>query len=83
MGHRAYNRLQDAPGPIDLAVIALPPEACVEAMQDCAAARVWAALVLSAGFAEVGPEGRALQEAILAAARAGNVRIIGPNCLRR
>lgn len=51
MGRPAYARLQDAPGPIDLAVIALPPEACVEAMHDCAAAGVRAALVLSAGCA--------------------------------
>lgn len=80
MGRPAYARLSDAPGPIDLAVIALPPEACVEAMHDCAAAQVQTALVLSAGFAEVGPQGRALQEAMLAEARAGNVRIIGPNC---
>ncbi|MFN8456187.1 MAG: acetate--CoA ligase family protein [Anaerolineae bacterium] len=80
MGRPAYARLSDAPGPIDLAVIALPPEACVEAMHDCAAARVRTALVLSAGFAEVGPEGRALQDAMLAEARTGNVRLIGPNC---
>lgn len=80
MGRPSYARLQDAPRPIDLAVIALPPEACVEAMQDCVEVGVRAALVLSAGFAEVGPEGRALQEAMLTTARAGKVRIIGPNC---
>lgn len=80
MGHAAYARVQDAPGPIDLAVIALPPEACVDAMRDCAAAGARAALVLSGGFAEVGPAGHALQEAMLAAARAGGVRLIGPNC---
>lgn len=80
MGRPAYPRLQDAPGPVDLAVIALPPEACVEAMRDCAQVGVRVALVLSAGFAEVGPQGRALQEALVAAARAGGVRLIGPNC---
>jgi acetyltransferase len=80
MGYPAKARLQDAPQPIDLAVIALPPEACVAAMRDCAEVGVGAALVLSAGFAEVGDEGRALQEAMLAEARAGKVRIIGPNC---
>jgi acetyltransferase len=80
MGYRAYARLSEAPGPIDLAVVALSPQACAEALRDCAAAGVKAALVLSAGFAEVGPEGRALQEAMLAEARAGQVRLVGPNC---
>jgi acetate---CoA ligase (ADP-forming) len=80
MGHRAYPRLQDAPGSVDLAVIALPPEACVEAMRDCAEAGAKIALVLSGGFAEVGPEGVARQQAMLEVARKGGVRLIGPNC---
>jgi acyl-CoA synthetase (NDP forming) len=80
MGHRAYPRLQDVPGQIDLAVIALPTEACAEAMRDCANVGATAALVLSGGFAEVGSEGQARQEALLEAARAGGVRLIGPNC---
>src|SRR5690348_12333652 len=80
MGHRAYPRLQDISGQVDLAVIALPPEACVEAMRDCAQAGAKIALVLSGGFAEVGPEGYVRQEALLEAARAGGVRLIGPNC---
>src|ERR1700730_10229449 len=80
LGHAAYPRVQDAPEPVDLAVVAVPPEACVEAMQDCARAGAKVALVLSGGFAEVGPEGQARQQAMLEAARAGGVRIIGPNC---
>ncbi|HKF37776.1 MAG TPA: acetate--CoA ligase family protein [Ktedonobacteraceae bacterium] len=80
MGHQAYPRLQDIPVQIDLAVIALPTEACAQAMRDCAKAGAKAALVLSGGFAEVGPEGQARQEALLEAARAGGVRLIGPNC---
>ena len=80
MGHRAYPRLQDVPTSVDLAVIALPPEASVEAMRDCAQAGAKTALVLSGGFAEVGPEGQSRQEALLEAARTGGVRLIGPNC---
>ena len=80
MGQRAYPRLQDVPGQVDLAVIALPTEACAEAMRDCANVGATAALVLSGGFAEVGSEGQARQEALLEAARAGGVRLIGPNC---
>jgi acetate---CoA ligase (ADP-forming) len=80
MGYQAYPRLQDVPGQVDLAVIALPTEACAEAMRDCANVGATAALVLSGGFAEVGSEGQARQEALLEAARAGGVRLIGPNC---
>jgi acetate---CoA ligase (ADP-forming) len=80
MGQQAYPRLQDIPGQVDLAVIALPTEACVEAMHDCADAGAKTALVLSGGFAEVGSEGQARQNALLEAARAGGVRLIGPNC---
>src|SRR6266568_3097576 len=80
MGHQAYPRLLDVPGQVDLAVIALPTEACVEAMRDCAKIGAKAALVLSGGFAEVGPDGQARQEALIEAASAGGVRLIGPNC---
>lgn len=80
LGQRAYARLRDVPGQVDLAVIALPTEACVEAMHDCAGVGAKTALVLSGGFAEVGSEGQARQNALLEAARAGGVRLIGPNC---
>jgi len=80
MGYRAYPLLQDVPEPVDLAAIALPPELCVEAMRDCARSGAGVALVLSGGFAETGPEGQKRQDAMLEAARAGGVRLIGPNC---
>lgn len=80
MGHRAYARLRDVPEVVDLAAIALPPELCVEAMRDCAEAGARTALVLSGGFAETGPDGQKRQDEMLEAARAGGVRLIGPNC---
>ncbi len=80
MGYRAYPRIQDAPDAVDLAVVALPPESCVQAMRDCAEAGVNVALVLSGGFAEVGAEGAARQQAMLEIAQQGGVRLIGPNC---
>ncbi|MBE3558084.1 MAG: acetate--CoA ligase family protein [Ktedonobacteraceae bacterium] len=80
MGCRVYPHLQAVPEPVDLAIIALPPERCVAAMQECAQVGVRTALVLSGGFAETGPQGQQRQEALLAAARAGGVRLVGPNC---
>ena len=67
------------PEPIDLAVIATPAPTVPALVADCAARGVPAAIVISAGFSELGAEGRAL-EAKIRAAR-GKMRIIGPNCL--
>jgi acetyltransferase len=80
LGRPAYPQIQDAPGPIDLALLALPAGACVEAMADCAEARVGVALVVSGGFAEIGKEGKALQDAMIEIARGAKIRVIGPNC---
>jgi acyl-CoA synthetase (NDP forming)/GNAT superfamily N-acetyltransferase len=66
---------------IDLAIIAVPAEHVVEIVEQCARAGVRSVLVLSAGFAEMGPEGRARQQQLLEAARRGGMRLIGPNCL--
>src|SRR5438132_14429777 len=59
MGHQPYPRLQDVPGQIDLAVIALPRQGCVEAMHDCARVAAKAAAALRGGFAEAGRRGGA------------------------
>jgi acyl-CoA synthetase (NDP forming) len=79
-GQVAYADLRDVPGEVDLAVIATPA-ATVPAIIGAAADKgVRAAVVLSAGFAETGNEGAKLQADAVAAARAGGVRLVGPNC---
>lgn len=80
-GRRAYKRLRDVPGDVDLAVAAVPARAVPGVVRDAAAAGVGAVVVLSGGFAETGAEGAELQARVVAAARAGGVRIVGPNCL--
>ena len=85
-GRRAYKRLRDGPGGVDLAVAAVPARAVPAAgvpgvVEDAAAAGAGAVVVLSGGFAETGPEGTELQDRVVAAARRGDVRIVGPNCL--
>ena len=80
LGLRAYASVTAVPGPIDLAVIVTPAAATVRVIEDCAAAKVTVAIVLSGGFAEVGAEGAALEAAIARTARAGGLRLIGPNC---
>jgi acetyltransferase len=80
-GQPAYARLSQLPQPPDLAVIVTPARTVTEIIEGAGAAGVKAAVVLSSGFAETGAEGRALQEAVLAAAKRGGVRLLGPNCL--
>jgi acyl-CoA synthetase (NDP forming) len=80
MGRRVYPSVRDVPAPVDLALVAVPTDAVLPAIEECVLARTKAAIILSGGFAEVGEEGRALQDRVSAAARAGGVRLIGPNC---
>jgi acetyltransferase len=80
-GQRAYARLQDLPHAPDLAVVVTPAHAVERVVEDAAEAGVKAAVILTSGFGEAGAEGRALQARVLAAARRGGVRLLGPNCL--
>jgi acetyltransferase len=80
-GQRAYASLRDIPGAVDLAVVAVPAAAALEVLRDAVAAGVGAVVLVSAGFAETGPSGVALQNQIVLTARAGGVLLVGPNCL--
>ena len=79
-GQAAYADLRDVPGEVDLAVIATPAATVPGIIGAAADKGVRAAVVLSAGFAETGDEGARLQADAVAAARAGGVRLVGPNC---
>ncbi|HET9442218.1 MAG TPA: CoA-binding protein, partial [Acidimicrobiales bacterium] len=79
-GCKAYPRLADVEGEVDLAVIAVPAAAVPGVVGDAAAKGVPAVVVITGGFAETGAEGARLQHELLAAARAGGVRVVGPNC---
>ena len=78
-GLKAHSRVSDIPDQIDLAVVAVPAEAVLGVVHDCAAAGVKALLVVSAGFAESGPAGEHLQLELLRTARDSGMRVIGPN----
>jgi acetate---CoA ligase (ADP-forming) len=77
----AFPSVRDIPGPVDLAVIAVPAEIVVNAARDCAAAGVRALLVVSSGFAETGAEGAARQRELVEVCRDAGIRIVGPNCM--
>jgi acetyltransferase len=79
LGRTALTSLGELPGPVDLAILVVPPQVVPGAIEEAAAAGVRAAVVCAGGFAESGPEGRALQERTVEAARRGGVRLLGPN----
>ena len=66
---------------VDLAMVAVPSTAVPSVIQECAAAGVNAAVVLSAGLAEEGPGGALIQDQMVQTGRAGGLRLVGPNCL--
>ena len=80
-GLRAFPSLRELPEPVDLAIVAVPPEHVLQVIDDCAAAQVRALLVITAGFAEVGIAGARLQREVLDKVRSAGMRMIGPNCL--
>jgi acyl-CoA synthetase (NDP forming) len=80
-GIRAYPAIGDAPGPIDVALLAVPNAHIASAVEACGAAGVAACVVLTADFAELGNEGEARQNELVQAAQRHGVRLIGPNCL--
>ncbi|HKU69219.1 MAG TPA: acetate--CoA ligase family protein [Burkholderiales bacterium] len=80
-GLKCYPDLLAVPKPCDVALIALSAAQAAGAVEQCGKAGIPFALVLAGGYSEVGAEGKALQEQLVATARRSNVRMVGPNCL--
>jgi acetyltransferase len=76
----AYPSLHDLPEPVDLAVIATPAATVPDQLRACVESGARSAIVISAGFSELGAEGRALERQVRDIAK-GKLRLIGPNCL--
>ena len=77
----AYPNVRSLPQPVDLAIVLVPKQHVTAVVEDCAAAGVRAVVVITAGFAETGEEGRARQDELLAVVRANGMRMVGPNCM--
>ena len=81
LGIKSYSDIANVPEIVDLAVIATPSATVPQVIRECVAAGVKGAIIVSAGFKEVGEVGASLEQEVLAEARKGGMRIIGPNCL--
>jgi acyl-CoA synthetase (NDP forming) len=78
-GLKAYPSVSSIPGHVDLAIFTIPAQLVPQAIAESVSKGVKAGLVISAGFAELGDEGRALQAQMVRRARAGGMALIGPN----
>jgi acetyltransferase len=81
LGIKAYSTIFDVPEKIDLAVIATPASTVPKIIADGVEAGIKGAIIISAGFKEVGEKGLTLEQEILQQAHRGKIKIIGPNCL--
>jgi acetyl coenzyme A synthetase (ADP forming)-like protein len=78
---KAYPTILDVPGPVDLAVLAVPAVAVRQVVEQCAEKHVAGLVVLTAGFGEVGAGGAAAQAELRELARHHGMRLVGPNCI--
>jgi acetyl coenzyme A synthetase (ADP forming)-like protein len=81
LGKPAYPSLEAIPGPVDVAVIAIPAAGVLDAVGAVGKKGTPLAVILSSGFRETGSSGKALEDALIAAAHQAGVRLMGPNCL--
>ncbi len=81
LGIHAYPRIADVPAQVDLAVVVTPALTVPGVIEECVQAGVKGAIIISAGFKEIGKAGAQLEAKILRRARSAQMRIIGPNCL--
>lgn len=78
---KAYPSLAEIPEAVDLAILIVPPKAALAAVEEAALKGIKGIVIVSAGFREVGEEGRQLEDQIAARCREAHIRLVGPNCL--
>jgi len=79
-GLKAYPSLLDIPDKVELVVIIIPARFTTQIMEDCAKKGVKAVIIESMGFAEIGAEGKKLQDQVVDIAKKNGIRVMGPNC---
>src|SRR5208337_3621198 len=81
LGRQCYPDVSSIPADFDLAIYFIPAPSLPHTIKECAKKKVKGIIIESAGFAEVGPEGRKLQEECVALAKRHGIRLWGPNCM--
>ncbi|MEE8133146.1 MAG: acetate--CoA ligase family protein [Nitrososphaerales archaeon] len=80
-GKKAYKSVMDVPNSIDLALVVTPSKIVPTVMEECGKKGIKGAIIITAGFKEVGGEGEVLQKQVAEISKKYGIRIIGPNCL--
>jgi acyl-CoA synthetase (NDP forming) len=80
-GRSCYPSVSAIPDPVDLALVFVPAKAVPAAIEDCIRKGVPGVMIESGGFAETGPEGRALQQSLVGMVKSSGIRLWGPNCM--
>ena len=81
LGLKCYPTVEEVPDPVDLAVIAVRAEIVPQVMESVGKRGIRAAIIVSGGFAEIGPEGEERQRKVVEIAQRYGIRVIGPNCI--
>src|SRR5512147_1314475 len=81
LGVKTYQSVDQIPEAVDLAIIATPAKTVPDVIDECGRAQVKGVIIVSAGFKETGPAGKALEEKLAQNAKKHGIRIIGPNCI--
>ncbi len=81
LGVKTYQTVDQIPEPVDLAMIATPAKTVPGVMEECGKAHVKGVIIVSAGFKETGPAGKALEDQVGEIAKKHGIRVIGPNCI--
>ncbi|MGD6852532.1 MAG: acetate--CoA ligase alpha subunit [Candidatus Bathyarchaeia archaeon] len=81
LGVKTYQTVEQIPEPVDLALIATPAKTVPDVMVECGKAHVKGVIIVSAGFKEIGPAGKALEDKVGEVAKQYGIRVIGPNCI--
>ncbi len=80
-GLKAYDSIIKVPSEVDMAVMCIPPDTVLDAMEDCGKKGIKSIVIITAGFSEMGSSGQELEKKVLRSAEKYGIRIIGPNCL--
>ncbi len=81
LGYHCYPSIADVPGPVDLAIVVVPADSVIPTVAECGQAGIPAAIVVSGGFSEIGPEGEVREQALRETAAQYQMRLLGPNCI--
>jgi acetate---CoA ligase (ADP-forming) len=78
---KSYASVEDIPDPVDLAVIAVPKQHAIEALESCGRKGVRAVVMITAGFKEIGEAGARLEKQVVEIVKRYGMRLVGPNCM--